>query len=248
MKKTNFKALGRYIVLSLALLMSTAIFGRTRAEIINSRTYSPELLELANKGDVEAQNTLGNVFKYGMGVEQNLEYAVFWYEKAAALGSPGAMYNLGNMYLGALGVEKDVAKAVELYEQAASKDQQAALLMLAKLHLEGLGVEKNFEKSFEYAMRAANAPISLVTESEQGGKVHQKTGEAEFLLAAMYADGVGTTVDKELSLKYLKQAAVHDFIPACNHLAEMYEKGEGVARDTEQARIWREKAAALSSR
>lgn len=248
MKKTNFKAFGRYMVLSLALLMSTAIFGRTRAEIINSRTYSPELLELANKGDVEAQNTLGNVFKYGMGVEQNLEYAVFWYEKAAALGSPGAMYNLGNMYLGALGVEKDVAKAVELYEQAALKDQQAALLMLAKLHLEGLGVEKNFEKSFEYAMRAANAPISLVAESEQGGKVSQKTGEAEFLLAAMYADGVGTRVDKELSLKYLKQAAAHDFIPACNHLAEMYEKGEGVARDAEQARIWREKAAALSAR
>lgn len=243
---THLSHFRRFVILSLGLILSISAFGRTRAEIINSGVYSPELLQLAQGDDAQAQNALGNAFKFGHGVERNLEQAVFWYTKAATAGHKGALTNLGNMYLGGLGVAQDPLKAVELYEQAALQDEQMALCMLAKLYVEGKVVERNPEKAFEYVVRAVNAPTSLVMK-EGVGEVNPKLGEAEFMLAAMYADGLGTAPDAELFLKYMKQAAGHGFVPACNHLAEMYEKGDGVAQDSEQARLWREKAARLTS-
>lgn len=243
---THLSHFRRFVILSLGLILSISAFGRTRAEIINSGVYSHELLKLAQDDDVQAQNALGNAFKFGHGVERNLEHAVFWYTKAATAGHKGALTNLGNMYLGGLGVAQDPVKAVELYEQAALQDEQMALCMLAKIYVEGKFVERNPEKAFEYVVRAVNAPTSLVMK-EGVGEVNPKLGEAEFMLAAMYADGLGTAPDAELFLKYLKLAAGHGFVPACNHLAEMYEKGDGVAQDSEQARIWREKAERLTS-
>lgn len=239
--------LKKLVIVAVVLMTSFTVFGRTRAEIINAGVYSPELLKLAQQDDAQAQNALGNAFKFGHGVERNLENAVFWYTKAATAGSKTAMTNLGNMYLGGLGVGQDIAKAVELYEQAALQDEQSALCTLAKLYVEGTGVEKNPEKAFEYVVRAVNAPTSLVMKADDEN-IDPKLGEAEFMLAAMYGDGIGTAQNPELALKYMKQAAGHGFVTACKILADMYEKGQGVPQDSGEARIWREKAARLSAR
>jgi uncharacterized protein len=73
----------------------------------------------AKQGNVNAQNKLGELYRYGKGVIQNYEEAVKCYQMAADQGLIIALYNLGDMYLRGDGVEKDYKEAVKCYLVAA---------------------------------------------------------------------------------------------------------------------------------
>ena len=55
-------------------------------------------LPLAEAGDPEAQANVGYMYEEGLGVTQQFDIAVSWYEKAAALGSMQANHNLGMIF------------------------------------------------------------------------------------------------------------------------------------------------------
>jgi len=57
------------------------------------------ILQAAEAGDADAQNTLGNAHANGEGVLKDATEAVRWYGLAAEQGHVRAQYNLGNMYL-----------------------------------------------------------------------------------------------------------------------------------------------------
>lgn len=60
--------------------------------------------------------TLGQLFEHGLGVEQNLESAVHYYERAAELGNVDALYRLQVLYELGIGVEQqDYEQARENY-------------------------------------------------------------------------------------------------------------------------------------
>ena len=69
--------------------------------------------ELAEKGDIEAQYNLGDMYRDGEGVRQDYKKAIYWYEKAANQGYAPAQYNLGVMYSNGKGVKQDYKKAIE---------------------------------------------------------------------------------------------------------------------------------------
>ena len=75
-------------------------------------------LPLAQQGNAAAQFNLGNMFRNGNGVRQDLVEANRWYKKAAEQGHAWAQTNLGAMYANGLGVHAavgsraDSAKAV----------------------------------------------------------------------------------------------------------------------------------------
>jgi len=64
------------------------------------------LHDQAETGDVDALNTLGNLYRFGLGVGQNTDRAARLYYQGARAGKPKAMINLGLMYREGLGVEK----------------------------------------------------------------------------------------------------------------------------------------------
>ena len=66
---------------------------------------------LAEKGVVNAQFNLGQMYRYGDGVAQNYAEALKWYRKAAEQGDKESQFNLGSMYLNAEGVEKNEEEA-----------------------------------------------------------------------------------------------------------------------------------------
>ena len=76
-------------------------------------------LQAAQKGDADAQATLGEIFEQGLGVPPDYQAARTWYEKAAAQNQPRALTNLGNLYERGLGVAQDPGKALQMYRQAA---------------------------------------------------------------------------------------------------------------------------------
>lgn len=66
---------------------------------------------LAEKGSVNAQFNLGQMYRYGDGVAQDYAEALKWYRMAAKQGDKGSQFNLGSMYLSGEGVAKDEKEA-----------------------------------------------------------------------------------------------------------------------------------------
>src|SRR6185436_11935459 len=66
-----------------------------------------EAIKRAEKGDPDAQMSVGMMYSFGEGVPQNYEEALKWYRRAASSGNPIAQNNLGIMYINGRGVPKN---------------------------------------------------------------------------------------------------------------------------------------------
>lgn len=66
---------------------------------------------LAEKGVVNAQFNLGQMYRYADGVARDPAVAAKWYRKAAEQGDKASQFNLGSMYLNGEGVKMDEAEA-----------------------------------------------------------------------------------------------------------------------------------------
>ncbi len=73
----------------------------------------------ANRGNLVAQNNLGECYERGKGVESDAEKARMWYRRAAEAGLPAAQYNLGRMLRAGEGGPPDLRSAREWLERAA---------------------------------------------------------------------------------------------------------------------------------
>ncbi|HEX6821040.1 MAG TPA: GAF domain-containing protein [Candidatus Sulfotelmatobacter sp.] len=74
-------------------------------------TSFEQLLEVAQKGDVAAQNALGLRYATGEGVKLNEVEAVRWFTRAAEQGYVPAQAKLGSLYYSGRGVPQDVNRA-----------------------------------------------------------------------------------------------------------------------------------------
>ena len=70
----------------------------------------------ANNGYVDAQLTLGFMYKEGIGVSKRLKTAFNWYMSAAQQGNVEGEYNVGCMFKEGSGVKEDKAEAYEAFE------------------------------------------------------------------------------------------------------------------------------------
>src|SRR5437773_11221883 len=89
-----------------ALLISLAAAGRAQTpEVDQIRAH-------AEKGEAEAQNTMGLACKNGRGVPQDFAQALAWFQKSAEQGNAAAQRNLGLMYAEGKGAEQNFNEAV----------------------------------------------------------------------------------------------------------------------------------------
>jgi TPR repeat protein len=79
-------------------------------------------LPLASQGHARAQMYVGVLYRYGYGVERDLETAARWYELSAKNGLADAQYETGLMYELGRGVEQDYWTAESWYQQAIDQD------------------------------------------------------------------------------------------------------------------------------
>ena len=97
----------------------------------------------AEKGDMEAQMRLGQLFEMGDGVPQDNAMAIKWYQLAANQGDTAAMNNLAHMYKNGQGVAKDDAEAAKWYRKASDQGEPVAQYSLGFMHLLGEGAAKD---------------------------------------------------------------------------------------------------------
>ena len=76
---------------------------------ISFRAFSP----LANEGNAEAQTHLGNLYEKGLGVLEDHEIALTWYEKSGKNGNALGQHNAGVFHFEGRGVEKNYPAAYE---------------------------------------------------------------------------------------------------------------------------------------
>lgn len=84
------------------------------------------LIKVAEQGFSNAQYHLGWMYKYGVGVTEDLTESRKWYKYAAEKGHSEAQYYLGKMYEEGNGVRKDITEAIKWYEKAAKQGDSAA--------------------------------------------------------------------------------------------------------------------------
>lgn len=84
----------------------------------NYKTSRAYWQSLADQGNKEAQNYLGEIYERGLGTEPDYEKAAKWYRRAADQGFAPAQINLGKLYELGLGVPVDKKKAIYWYRKA----------------------------------------------------------------------------------------------------------------------------------
>jgi TPR repeat protein len=89
---------------------------------------------LAERGDAEAQFTLGLKFENAPGPARDYVQAILWYLKAAQQGHALAQFNLGVIYAEGKGVPCDIAQSLLWFERAAHLGNAAAQYRLGIVH------------------------------------------------------------------------------------------------------------------
>jgi len=69
-------------------------------------------------GDAASQNSLGNRYEKGLGVEKDIDQAVRWYKASAEQNNTMGLISLGECYRHGRGIEKDEVRAAQLFALA----------------------------------------------------------------------------------------------------------------------------------
>jgi TPR repeat protein len=197
-----------------------------------------------------------------LGVQKDQVQAVAWYKRAADAGSAFGMLQLGVCYENGEGVEKDADQAAALYAKAfrtASVDAQtdgASAMCLGLMSQEGKGMAEDVAWKFAFYRKAADRgePFSLMLLATAGGFGIGQHEERELEAYATAADAGNLDAMRMLGLSLilvnppdgrarLEKVAAAGVADAMMELAEIYSKGEGVAKDENVATIWINKAA-----
>lgn len=216
-----------WAVLALLVLASGAWAQSTEA----TKPQSIDALRAqADKGDAQAQATLGFYFEYGLFVPKDCSQALFWYRKAAEQGWPGAQMRLGAQYLGGSRtggpieacVSKDLAEGAAWYRKAAEQGYANAQCDLGWLYETGSGVPKDYRLAAFWYRKAA----------EQGD------ADSQFHLGVLYYNGQGVMQDYVQSAVWFRRAAEQGDHGAQTSLAMSYMNGQGVPQDYAEAYFW----------
>jgi len=131
-------------------------FGCSSASAQASQQGDPGDVQIrAEKGDANAQYSLGLMYGRGEGVPKDFAKAIDWYIKAAEQGHALAQFNLGLIYKHGAGVPKDPAKAVEWYTKAAEQGNVQAQSSLGFMYQNGEGVPKSSVRAVKWFTKAA---------------------------------------------------------------------------------------------
>lgn len=190
------------------------------------------LIQKAANGDVNTQYELGRLYEYGgfdeFGVEvrRNQKQAVEWYQKSAEQGHAEAQSALASMYRYGQGVRRSSKRAFYWYQKSAAQDCDSAQASLAELYRDGEGVAEDSEQAMFWYRKAA----------DQGAKEYQ----------LKLADALVDDAPHE-AVHWYRLAAESNDAEAQFKLAELYEQGNGVPKNDQEAFCWYLKAEQLEA-
>lgn len=200
----------------------------------------------------------GDMFRYGRGVEKNIDKAIFFYE---AERSREAIFALGEIYRdGEGGIQPDGEKAVEYFTELAFNTGDYFFVTNTKIYEDGQNVPMDYSESkyflsFDTSNGDDKARFALGCMYLYGQAVKKDVYKAAwwfakmyelecydngevFELAEMYRTGDGVKKDVGVAVAWYKKIIECDYADrdkALFALAEIYFSGDGVERDIDKA-------------
>jgi hypothetical protein len=174
-------------------------------------SFTAELKQKAESGDVTAQLNLALCYDSGSGIEKNPVEAHKWFLKAAEQGNGRAMNAVGTDYANGIGgVEKDLTEAVKWYRKSVEQGNDRGQNSLGWCYECGKGVEKDLTEAVKWYRKS----------TEQGNAF------AQCNLGRCYEYGKGVEKDLTEAVKwYRKSAEQGNAFAQCN-LGTRYKNGE----------------------
>ncbi|KAI7894148.1 uncharacterized protein EV154DRAFT_579951 [Mucor mucedo] len=195
------------------------------------------MVSAANDGNKYAQFMMGLYFQHGSLVKQSIQLAKMWYQRSANTGFAEAQTALSNLLIHQAKLENNpslIQDALFWLSKAEAQENASALIRLGSLHEEGILVQQDDLKSINYYKRAAispciSPPISSFAHYLVG--INYRLGDlgleqdtniafkhltissnlgfshAQRALGLMYAKGIGTEKNLNLSHKLLESAS-----------------------------------------
>ena len=165
-------------------------------------------------GDINAQ------FHLGIVLENDLEWAIYWYKRAAEQGHYEAQLNLGIKYACVL---KDSQQAIYWLQNVAEKGNIEIKYVVANFYYSGLGcINKDYQKAVYWYQKTA----------DQGYE------RALFRLGYMYAKGIGVPKNFCKAEECYQKAAEQGNPRFQFILGRIYAKGFGIPRNHRKATYW----------
>jgi hypothetical protein len=192
--------------------------------LYSQRNYAQALAlyqKAAAQGNAEAEERIGELYWYGLGVSHDNAQATAWFQKAAALGNALAEFQLGLMNAQA----RNYAEALAWYQKSAAQGEGGAEVNLGLMYQRGLGVAIDYAQALALYRKAA------------------AQGMAEGQIGWMYQQGLGVATNFPQALIWYRKAAAKKDLNAESNLGYMYQHGQGVPVDYAQALAWYRKAA-----
>ena len=200
----------------------------------------------AEQGNAKAQLALAFCYFEGEGVEQDLDAAILWAERASEQGFEAAakllkLLKTAKEHPFDLGVaclkQEDFEQAVLFFRIAAEQGDAKAQVTLAACYANGDGVERDLTAAAAWAQKAADQGLEVATETLEFIK-RKMVDEAFAAGTACYEKG-----DYAQAVQHFRTAAESGDATAQFNLAVFYEQGEGVEQDQAEAVHWYLKAA-----
>jgi TPR repeat protein len=167
-------------------------------------------LQLALRGEPDAQAELAYLYAVGFGVPQDDRWAAYWFGQAAVKGWPDAMLAMAAMHALGRGVPQDERTAVGWLLRTKQ------FHLIADAYACGFGVEQNFDQARHFYEMMANRPSA---------GWDPRSTDTQYQLGTMYLNGCGAPVDRKAASMWFQKAAEMGHPEAQVALSEMIIQG-----------------------
>ena len=204
----------------------------------NAQPYSDykfSTLEFVAKGEgyttsvddlSDAQNELADRYYTGTkGAPKDLQAASYWFWQSAKNGNKYAQYNLAWRWYNGEGVDKNLKEALYWFDKSSDQHFHEASLQSGKMYFYGNGTQVDYRAASKRFKDAAFGDIP----------------EGKYYYALCFANGYGVPRDSVKTWIWAERAIEDKYYYAYWILGRMYEKGETVARNYDNARYYYEK-------
>ncbi len=184
------------------------------------------IAESNNKQLFESYSYLAELYRNGLGTEQDLKKAFDLNLTGAKMGDKSAMFRVAYSYSCGEGSEINKSEAFKWYKKLADMGDVGAQNNIGAMYANGDGVTKDEKEAFKWYLKAANAGNSL----------------AECNVGRCYLAGQGVEKDLTEAFKWFTKSAEHGNVQGYSALSVCYRFGIGVPKNDEMAAYWEDKA------
>lgn len=190
---------------------------------------------LADRGNANAQTALAMMYWDGRGVGKSQSEAARWFRRAAEQGDADAQTMLGNLYLSGQGVEQNQAEALRWYRKAADQGNLRAFTRLGLVYAQGKGVTRDLDEAVKWYRRAADRGYA---DAQFGLGLTYRLKASQRAVGPFGVLRVAPSEDDREAAGWFRKAAEQNHAGAQYQLGNMYESGEGVGKNRDEALKW----------